>query len=227
MLHGPVVSIDKRIAEKFKALLAEGKAILQRSGWNGHEYQSDIDDVAYMRFRTEALNLIKRSCGEDSDHYQQLKTLAEDKNTTLNSYYFKDCYGVLEAASNDYEGGMIFQVRAIVAAEVLDDFLEQAEHLFNQGFHVPAASLAGAVLEDTLRKLSEAKGIAVPDKTSIDKLNTELAKVGVYDKLVFKRMTAIADVRNNADHGHFDKFTKEDVEDMLKWVRRFSADFLG
>jgi uncharacterized protein (UPF0332 family) len=221
------VSIDERIAEKFKALLAEGKAILQRSGWNGQKYQSSIDDVAYIRFRTEELNLIKRSCGEDSDHYQQLKTLAEDKNTALNSYYFKDCYGVLEAASRDYEGGMIFQVRAMVAAEVLDDFLEQAEHLLEQGFHVPAASLAGAVLEDTLRKLSEAKGISVPDKTLIDKLNAELAKAGVYDKLVLKRITAIADVRNNADHGHFDKFKKEDVEDMLKWVRRFSADFLG
>ncbi|MCX5772598.1 MAG: HEPN domain-containing protein [Candidatus Hydrogenedentes bacterium] len=221
------MSIDERIAEKFKALLAEGKAILQRSGWNGQKYQSSIDDVAYIRFRTEELNLIKRSCGEDSDHYQQLKTLAEDKNTALNSYYFKDCYGVLEAASRDYEGGMIFQVRAMVAAEVLDDFLEQAEHLLEQGFHVPAASLAGAVLEDTLRKLSEAKGISVPDKTSIDKLNAELAKAGVYDKLVLKRITAIADVRNNADHGNFDKFEKEDVEDMLKWVRRFSADFLG
>ncbi len=83
------------------------------------------------------------------------------------------------------------------------------------------------MLEDALRKLSEAKGIFVPDKTSIDKLNTELAKVGVYDKFVLKRITAIADVRNNADHGHFDKFKKEDVEDMLKWARRFSADFLS
>lgn len=221
------MSIDERIAEKFKALLGEGKEILQRSGWNGQQYQRSIDAVAYMRFRTEALNLIKRSCGEDSDHYQQLKTLAEDKSIALNSYYFKDCYGVLEAAYRDYKGGMIFQVRAMVAAEVFDDFLEQAEHLFEQGFHVPAASLAGAVLEDMLRKLSEAKGISVSDKSSIDKLNTELAKAGIYDKLVLKRITAIADVRNNADHGYFDKFKKEDVEDMLRWVRRFSADFLG
>jgi HEPN domain-containing protein len=222
------MTIDELIAKKFRALLDEGKGLLQKSGWDGREYHGNgVDDVAYMRFRTEALNLIKRSCGEDSDHYRQMKTLAEEKNTALNSYYFKDCYGVLEAAFRDYEGGMIFQVRAMVAAEVLDDFLEQAEHLFEQGFHVPAASLAGAVLEDTLRKLSEAKGISVPDKTSIDKLNGELAKAGIYDKLILKRITAIADVRNNADHGHFDKFKKEDVEDMLRWVRRFSADFLG
>jgi len=221
------MTIDELISKKFGALLDEGRGLLQQSGWNGRDYQRSVDDIAYMRFRTEALNLIKRACGENSDHYQQMKTLAENKSTALNSYYFKDCYGVLEAASRDYEGGMIFQVRAMVAAELLDDFLEQAEHLFEQGFHVPAASLAGAVLEDTLRKLSESKGIPIPDKTSIDKLNGELVKAGIYDKLVLKRITAIADVRNNADHGHFDKFKKEDVEDMLKWVRRFSADFLG
>jgi len=222
------VTIDEKITEKFKALLAEGKQILQRAGWDGQEYHtSHPDDVSYVRFRTEALNLIKRSCGEQSDHYRELKRLAEDKNTSLNSYYFKECYGALEAASRDYEGGMLFEIRSMVTAEVLDDFLEQAEHLFAQGFHIPTASLAGAVLEDALRKLSEAKGLPVPEKTTIDKLNTELTKAGVYDKLVLKRITGIADIRNNADHGHFDKFKKEDVEDMLKWVRRFSADFLG
>ena len=222
------MTVDQKIAEKFKALLAEGKAILQGAGWDGHEYHhKHPDDVSYVRFRTESLNLIKRACGESSDHYKELKRLAEDKHTALNSFYFKECYGAVEAASRDYEGGMLFEIRSMVTAEVLDDFLEQAEHLFSQGFHVPAASLAGAVLEDALRKLSEAKGIPVPDKTSIDKLSTELAKAGVYDKLVLKRIIGIADIRNNADHGHFDKFKKEDVEDMLKWVRRFSADFLG
>ena len=222
------MTIDQKIAEKFNALLAEGKAILQKAGWDGYEYRNrQPDDVSYVRFRTEALNLTKRACGEKSDHYMELKKLADDKNSAVNSYYFKECYGALEAASRDYEGGMLFEIRSMVTAEVLDDFLEQAEHLFAQGFHVPAASVAGAVLEDTLRKLSEANSISVPDKTSIDKLNSELAKAGIYDKLVLKRITGIADVRNNADHGHFDKFKKEDVEDLLKWVRRFTADFLG
>ena len=128
------MTIDELISKKFGALLDEGRGLLQQSGWNGRDYQRSVDDIAYMRFRTEALNLIKRACGESSDHYQQMKALAENERTALNSYYFKDCYGVLEAASRDYEGGMIFQVRAMVAAELLDDFLEQAEHLFEQGF---------------------------------------------------------------------------------------------
>ena len=53
-----------------------------------------------------------------------------------------------------------------------------------------------------------------------------MAKANVYDKLVQKRITALADIRSNADHGHFDKFRSEDTEDMVKWVKRFGADYL-
>ena len=81
-------------------------------------------------------------------------------------------------------------------------------------------------MEDALRKLCEKHGVPVPTSTKIDRLNAELAKANVYDKLVQKRITALADIRSNADHGHFDKFRSEDTEDMVKWVKRFGADYL-
>jgi HEPN domain-containing protein len=135
--------------------------------------------------------------------------------------------GVLEAAQRDFAAGALFDMRALISAEILGDFVEQAEALLEAGYWHPAASLSGAVLEDTLRKLCAKRGVPVPDTTKIDRLNADLAKAGVYDKLVQKRITALADIRNNADHGHFDKFTKEDVDDFVKWLRRFSADYLG
>jgi len=199
---------------------------MSANGWNGKEFYSFPNPTDYLRFRTEAMNLIRRSCGEDSDHYIQIKRLAESKDSANNGFYFSHCFGVIEAAHNDFESGLLFQIRSLVAAELLEDFIIQAQALFDAGFHVPAASLTGAILEDTLRKLSENKGIKVPEKTKIDSLNSELARHGVYDKLIQKRITALADIRNNADHGHFDKFTKPDVEDMIKWTIRFTADYL-
>jgi len=172
------------------------------------------------------MNLIRRSCGEDSDHYNQIKQLATGKDSDNNGYYFSHCFGILEAAHKDFEAGLLFQIKSLVAAELLEDFISQAQILLDSGFYVPAASLTGAIIEDTLRKLSEKNGINVPEKTKIDSLNSELAKRGVYDKLIQKRITALADIRNNADHGHFDKFTKADVEDMIKWTIRFTADYL-
>ena len=54
-------------------------------------------------------------------------------------------------------------------------------------------------------------------------MNADLAKEGVYNKLVQKQVTALADIRNNAAHGHYDQFTKEDVTSMIKEVQRILA----
>jgi hypothetical protein len=217
------MNLRQIVLDSFIKLIDEGKKIMVDNGWNGKEFYSFPNSMDYLRFRTEAMNLIRRSCGEDSDHYNQIKQIALDKG---NGYYFSHCFGVLEAAHRDFEAGLLFQIKSLVAAKLLEDFMSQAQALFDAGFHIPAASLTGAILEDTLRKLLEGKGIVIPKKTKIDSLNSELVKLGVYDKLIQKRITALADIRNNADHGHFDKFTKADVEDMIKWTIRFTADYL-
>lgn len=145
--------IDERLRQRFSALLKEGEGTLRQNGWPSKDNYRHPEQVEYIRFRTEALNLIRRACGESSDHYRELRRIADDKDTSLNSYYYRDCFAVLQAASKDYESGLLFDVRSLVAAELFVDFLDQAKHLLENGFHVPAASLAGAVLEDGLRRL--------------------------------------------------------------------------
>lgn len=221
------MSTDDRIKAKFQALIQEGQKILSSCGFDGmDQYREHPSDIDYRRFRVEAMNIVRRVCGETSDHYKELQRIAEDKEIAINSYYFKDCFGILQAAQKDYEGEFLFDLRALVAAEVIGDFIDQAEVLVTEGYHVPAASLAGAVLEDTLRKMCEANGISIPERTKIDRLNADLARAEVYNKLIQKRITALADIRNNADHGRFEEFTKSDVIDMVDWVRKFTADHL-
>jgi hypothetical protein len=87
--------------------------------------------------------------------------------------------------------------------------------------------LTGAVLERALRKLCEARGIAQPSKTTIDRLNVDLAKAGAYSTRVQERITVLAGIRDNADQGKADAFQRDDVEGMARWVRAFAADSLG
>jgi hypothetical protein len=218
--------IDEKLKQRFDALLMEGEATLRQSGWPGRDSYRHPDQVGYVRFRTEAANLVRRACGEKSDHYCDLRKIADDSTTAFNSYYYRECFAILQAAQKDYEGGLLFDVRRLVAAELFADFLDQAKHLLDNGFHVPAASLAGAVLEDGLRKLCTKNSIPFADRTKIDSLNVELARADVYSKLTQKNITAYADIRNNADHGHFDKFKPADVSEMLTWVGRFLAEHL-
>ena len=190
------MSAHEKIIQKFDRLLQEATQILGPTGWDGSGYHGAIPkDEDYIRFRTEAMTLIRRVCGEESDHYKVLFRLSTDSNTARNSWWFPHCSAVVQAARRDYDDGMLFDLRAMVAAEVLGGFIEQAQALLVQGYYAPAASLAGAVLEDTLRKLCDVKSIPYPEKTTINFLNTELTRATVYDLLINKQIIAYADIR--------------------------------
>jgi hypothetical protein len=217
---------NEKVEQKFQKLLTEGKEIFNKCGWNGNEWYSHPSEIEYLRFRTEALNLINRVCGENSIHYKELKSIADNQHMTSNAFYFHMCYGILEAAHNDFTEGFLFDLRSLITAELLGSLLDQSEALLDADFYIASASLAGAVLEDSLRTLCRRNAIPVPDKTKIDKLNIELGKNNVYDPFTQKMITALADIRNNADHGHKEKIKKDDVTDMVQWIRKFESNYL-
>src|SRR5438309_1717122 len=129
--------------------------------------------------------------------------------TRVNSCTITACWGQPGRTSNaDYW----LTLKALVEAEVLDDFIEQAERLAEAGYYPAAASLGGAILEDTLRKICDHRSIEYPPKTSIEVLNVALAKAEVYGQLQKKRITHLAELRNKADHGQFDQIKRDDVD---------------
>lgn len=89
-----------------------------------------------------------------------------------------------------------------------------------------AAFLIGAALEDALRRLCDAQGIAYEvDRTSISKLQTALyqpsKRIEVVTASENKQITAWGETRNNADHGRFGQITTAEVMAMLHGVRGF------
>lgn len=113
--------------------------------------------------------------------------------------------------------------------DVIGDLTSQARALLEAGYHPAAAVVAGCILEDALRTLCDKhkSSVVLPDRPTLDFMNGQLAASGVYTKLVQKRIAALADVRNSAAHGQWDKLIVADVEDMLQYVERFVADYLG
>jgi hypothetical protein len=220
------VDVREQTLGEFKGLIAEARQVARAGGFDGRELQGWPPLHEYLKVRTRAVNLVRRACGEHSDHCRALISIVEGDSKEAQPHRILECLGILEAAEADFDRGLLLDLKALIHAEALGDFMEQAESLLSSGYYVPSASLAGAVLEDGLRKLCDTRSVTYPPKTKIDALNSSLAKAGVYDKLVQKRITGLADIRNNADHGHQDKFKLEDVDDMVKWTRRFLADYL-
>ena len=220
-MPGPIVAAKARIV----GLIARGKrlkATARESGWKSNRAHGEdflVDDGEHSSWSTSCRQVLERLCGNSSHYLTSFNV--HTKGACVHNV--NTAIGVLEAVVDDIDNGQLGDLPRLVRAEVFADFLEQAEFLLREGFHVPAAVLAGGVLEDALRKLCAKHGIAVPDKPKLDAMNADLAKAGEYEKLGQKQVTAWADLRNKAAHGQPDKFTDEDVRLMLAGVRDFVA----
>ena len=140
----------------------------------------------------------------------------------------------LKALKEDFEKGFLGNLLLQIEAEISADYMGQAERLLKERQsgkydHVPAAVLAGAVLEKSLRTLCDNHTPPIPTVNSKGELKTlnplidDLKKVGVFNELKAKQLRAWADIRNKAAHGEFEKFTRSDVEGMIKGIGDFLA----
>ena len=219
------MSIEQAISRRFQELLDLGQKVLEtrQSPGRGVIMPDFVNNALFQEWSTAALAFLGRVMSKQSEYYTRF---AEG----IKHGYFggaETAHAILKAAKSDFDGGYLFDTRKRIEAEVFDDFLEQAEGLLKDGYFQVAAVIAGAVLEDGLRKLCVAKSIPLAANPKLDAMNADLAKAGVYDKLVQKQVTWLADLRNKAAHGEWNKFKRDDVEAMLKSVRQFMVDYVS
>lgn len=213
------------LSKRFGELAAEADDIEASKIEEGSDYgpYSRIDSRAFLTWKVNARNLISLACTAESEHYREF--LKQEIPQSLRWQYdeFRDVLAVFNAARADFEGGYLNSVRNLVQADVFGSELDQATELLAAGYDTAAAVIAGVVLETALRQLCDDRSIAVG---KLDKMNADLAKAGVYNSLVQKRITALAGIRNAAAHGHPGAFKRDDVVDMIRQVENFLADHL-
>lgn len=185
--------------------------------------QIEIEPNALLEWKVKARSLLTKACGQDSEHVKEFLKNEDVGLYGTNLGTLERLKAIFLAAKEDYEGGYLKSTRSLVQAEVFDSELEQARALLQAGYKSPAAIVAGVVLETSLKELSDRAGIA---HGKLDKMNADLAKAGIYNVLLQKRITALAGVRNSAAHGKPEEFSEKDVEDMIRDVERFIAENL-
>ncbi len=218
---------DEKILHRLQQLIDRGfeiKNTKQSPPSNFIGFDATVDSEAANQWHASAKSILGKAFGIGSEHYALFETCFENGVTYSP---FVCGIGILKAAKEDLEHGYIQDIRNLVAAEMFTDLLDQASELLDASYIGPAAVVAGAVLEDNLRKLCAGCSIELPDKPKLDYMNSQLAKENVYNKLSQKRITAIADIRNSAAHGKWDDFTKKDVEEMISWITSFAETHLG
>ena len=185
--------------------------------------QIEIEGTVLLEWKIKAKSLLNKTCGKDSEHYE---AFTQNENSSLygtNLDTLRQLKAIFMAAREDYEGGYLKSTRSLIQAEVFDSELEQSQALLDAGYKSPSAVVAGVVLETSLRELCDRQSIP---HGKLDKMNADLAKEGVFNKLQQKRITAISDIRNSAAHGKLEEFNEADVRDMIRDISRFLAEYL-
>jgi hypothetical protein len=220
------MKIDEKIIKRFEELISNSKQVISTN----YQHQgvvdfqgSSVDREKSHQWGMSCLSILKNTFGQESDFYKRFNDLYSSFDYL---WAVTTGLGILKAAKDDYENGYLFNTRTLIEAEIFDEFIEQAEELLAKNYFLASAVIAGCVLEDCLRKLCDRNSITLPAKATIEPMNVELAKAGIYNKLWQKKITALADLRNKAAH-NLGGFTKDDVEDMIRDVRRFMEDYFS
>ncbi len=226
--------MDELITQEIADLISTGEKLVADASISsdkilGHERVQELASIT-----ARGGQLITRLYGSDSHNFQMFKAATQVNNFNLlhdgHYHHVADMVGIFKAVEHDIKSGMLANFRSLVQAEIFADFLDMAEHLFREGYKDASAVLLGAVLEDSLRKIADANGVAVLSSKgkplTLDPLNAALAKKGVYNALVQKQITSWANLRNDAAHGHFDQYDSAQVQQMLLFVQKFCADHL-
>ncbi|MGF1807518.1 hypothetical protein L4C31_19945 [Aliivibrio sifiae] len=187
----------------------------RKKGKSRGEY---ADEYLHLKFMTSSLHFIETMFGKESIFYKRFDSRFDgiaEKPIRLK-------IALLESMKVELEEIWYWTAQGIANAEVFNCMLEESEHLLENGFKVPAAVLAGCVLETHIRKLCEKNGIDVietkPNGDVVTKkaarLAQELTQKDVFNKNDSKEITNYLGIRNSAAHGHVDQFKDEQVKIM-------------
>jgi hypothetical protein len=209
----------KKLSNRFDELFEEIHSLESTIAPTDGDYYK-MDEASLLVWEVKVKSLLISSCGKESIHYSEFLEAKKTHNYESSSDVFKRLQCVFIAAMDDYKGGFLTSIKNLIQADVFDSELEQANELLNSGYKLASAVIAGVVLETALRDLCDRESIPTG---KLDKMNGDLAKKGIYNKLQQKRITALADIRNSAAHGKPNEFCEDDVKKMIKDIEQFLA----
>jgi hypothetical protein len=210
---------------QLNALITEGEAVTCSYGitqFGG--IQTQLPEHQVRAFITSAFAAVERIAGRNSEYYGQLVNIPAGKRIILQPEIPAAAHGAVLALRSAIDTGLLTRLETIVRANVYDDMLSQADELLKSSYDVAAMVLVGAVLEQHLQKLCSAHALSWKGAGSLSKYNDLLRQV-LYDQVTWRRIQAIADLRNHAAHGEIDLVKADEVSDALKYVTRVLSEY--
>lgn len=244
--------LRKQILHQFDDLIAEGEAIRNASVHVPEQVEyseqpflslpatrhvtpayNRADTERVIEWLTRLISLIDHTIPKTSAH----SNISSQLTKAFPSYNAVTTFlPKLKGIRKDFESHLFDNMHQIIEAAVASDYMGLAKELLGDkhvhlGEYVPAAVLAGAVLEKHLRELCTRQQPPIEilkangEPLTMGPLITSLGRAQIFEKPLIAQLTAWASIRNSAAHGKFDEFNSQQVKAMLDGVQRFLVDF--
>lgn len=129
---------------------------------------------------------------------------------------------IVKAVSSRFESSL-FDIRQLVQADLFDSELAAAQELLKRGFNRGAGAVAGVVLEKHLGQVVENHNIATKKKNpTISDFNDLLKGSEVLETPEWRQIQRLGDIRNLCDHNKEREPTKDEVQELINGVEKFT-----
>lgn len=129
---------------------------------------------------------------------------------------------ILKAVSSRFESSL-FDIKQLVQADLFDSEIAAARELLRKGFIRASGAVAGVVLEKHLAQVLDNHNISSRKKSpTINDMNELLKNNDVIDIPSWRQIQRLGDLRNLCDHNKEREPNKEEVEELLNGVEKFT-----
>jgi hypothetical protein len=136
--------------------------------------------------------------------------------------HFRQQQAILNAVSARFESSL-FDIRQLVQADLFDSELSAAQELLKNGFLRASGAVAGVVLEKDLLQVATNHNITTRKKNpGISDFNDLLKNGDVLDTPSWRQIQRLGDIRNLCDHNKDRDPTKEEVQELINGVDKFT-----
>lgn len=217
------------MTESYRRLIAEGR-VFRDDFLNGYKYKwyrySSLN-ADYLRWKNEVRELFKTFFGPESRYYRELTELEARCGKAAPAAVFSSYLETLKKADHEFSGRISAEKREALFTGVLEELLFKAEGLVKNGNYVPAAALAGAALEDVLRRLCGFNGLFCPENSTLDVINEILNKAGVYGAAEHEEVRLRIQLKKTAELCDMEKVNAFNAGELISWIRDFAARYLA